>query len=180
MQALKDYLAAAGLSADEFARAIAVEPEDFRRMLSGADAPAHRIAQRIADMTDGAVTTEDLTPGAAQVVDLNARAAASSPEIDQEALTRVLAEILPALVGGAQRKGDEHLPRIAADAVASAYAALSSITTRRNTDRLVQALLPVFAEILAETPAPPSRRAQAAPLAREAAERYLRTAPPRR
>jgi transcriptional regulator with XRE-family HTH domain len=180
MQALKDYLAASGVSVEALARMLALEAEELRRILNGETAPDRRVAQRIADLTDGAVAVEDLAPSVARVVDLNARAAASSPEIDQEALTRVLAEVLPALVGGAQRKGDEHLPRIAADAVASAYAALSSVTTRRNADRLVQALLPVFAEILAETPAPPSRRAEAAPLAREAAERYLRTAPPRR
>ncbi|HBS31010.1 MAG TPA: hypothetical protein DEA40_04610 [Parvularcula sp.] len=180
MHALKEYLAAAGLSADDFARMIAVRPDAFRQMLSGGAAPDRRIAQRIADMTGGAVTVEDLAPGEAGVIDLNARAATSSADIDQEALTRVLAEILPALVGGAQRKGDEHLPRIAADAVANAYTALSSVTTCRNADRLVQALLPVFAEILAETPAPPSRRAQAAPLAREAANRYLRSALPHR
>lgn len=179
MQALKDYLAASGVSVDDFARQVAVDAEDLRKFLTGEAAPDRRVAQRIADMTDGAVTVEDLAPNNAGVVDLNARAAASSPEIDQEALTRVLAEILPGLVGGAQRKGDEYLPRIAADAVASAYAAMSTVTTRRNVDRLVQALLPVFAEILAETPAPPSRRSEAAPLAREAAERYLQTAPRR-
>lgn len=180
MQALKDYLSASGVSIDAFARLIAVDAEELRRIIAGEAAPDRRVAQRIIDMTQGAVSVDDLAPGEMRVADLNARAAAASLEIDQEALTRVLADVLPALVGGAQRKGDEHLPRIAADAVANAYVAISTVTTRRNADRLVQALLPVFSEILAETPAPASRRAEALPFAREAAERYLRTAPPRR
>ncbi len=178
MQALKDYLAAAGVTVKAFARTIAVGTEDLQRFLAGEGAPDRRVAQRIVDMTDGALTHDDLVAGTPHVIDLNARAAASSAEIDQGALVQVLAEILPALVGGAKRKGDEHLPRLAADAVASAYAALSSVTTRRNADRLVQALLPVFSEILEEMSAHPSRRDEAGPLAREAAARYLQA--PRR
>lgn len=180
MQALKDYLAAIGVSVDEFARQIAVEASELRRLLAGEAAPDRRLARRIADMAGGAVTLEDLASGADCVIDLNARAAMSNDEVDQAALERVLAEILPALIGGAKRKGDEHLPRLAADAVANAYAALSSVTTRRNADRLVQALLPVFVEILADLPADPPRRNEAAALAREAAVRYFRTVPPRR
>lgn len=180
MQILKDYLSASGLSVEGFARMIAVEAVDLRRILTGEAAPDRRVVQRIADMTDGAVTLEDLAPDASNIIDLNARAAASNSEIDQARLERVLAEILPALVGGAKRKGDEYLPRLAADAVAGAYAALATVTTRRNADRLVQALLPVFAEILEEMSAPPLRRAEVEPLAREAAERYFQTAAPRR
>lgn len=180
MQALKDYLETHGVSVEALARMIAVEATALQNILSGAAAPDRRIAQRIVDITDGVVTFDDLAANPAGIIDLNARAATVDVEIDQSALTRVLAEILPALVGGAKRKGDEHLPRLAADAVANAYAALSTVTTRRNADRLVQALLPVFVEILAETPAPPSRWAEAEPLAREAAARYLRTVPPRR
>jgi hypothetical protein len=179
MQPLKDYLAASGHTAETFARMIAVGTDDLHRFLSGEGAPDRRVAQRIVDMTDGALTLDDLA-AAPGIIDFNARAAAASAEIDQGALEHVLADILPALVGGAKRKGDEQLPRLAADAVASAYAALSSVTTRRNADRLVQALLPVFSEILEEMSAHPSRRDEAGPLAREAAARYLQTAPPRR
>lgn len=180
MQALKDYLAASGASVDDLARMIAVSADQLRRMIEGEIAIDRRLGQRIADVTDGAVTVSDLIPGADRVVDLRARIAAADDEIDEAALTRVLAEILPALVGGAGRKGDEHLPRLAADAVASVYAALSTVTTRRNADRLVQALLPVFAEILEEMSVPPERRREAGPLAQEAAERYLRSAARRR
>jgi plasmid maintenance system antidote protein VapI len=180
MQGLTDYLSAAGVSVDDFARIIAIETQTLQRILSGEANLDRRVAQRIVDVTDGAVTFDDLGVDASHVIDLNARAATSNADIDQEALTRVLAEILPALVGGAKRKGDEHLPRLAADAVASAYTALSSVTTRRNADRLVQALLPVFAEILEEMPASPSRRAGAERLAQEAAARYLRMVPLRR
>ena len=180
MQVLKDYLDSAGVGVGDFARMIAIDVGVLRQILSGEAAPDRRLAQRIADMTGGAVTPDSLCAPAPGVIDLNARVASADAAIDQEALTRVLAEILPALVGGAKRKGDEYLPRLAADAVASAYAALATVTTRRNADRLVQALLPVFAEILAEMPAPASRRAQAEPLAREAAARYLRSAPPLR
>ncbi len=180
MQALKDYLSASGVSVETFARMIAIDADNLRGILAGDQIPDRRLARRIADMTDGAVTLDDLPALAPKVIDLNVRAAAASAEIDQAALTRVLTEILPALVGGAKRKGDEHLPRLAADAVASAYAALASVTTCRNADRLVQALLPVFAEILAELPAHPQRQDEAGPLAQEAAVRYLQTAPPRR
>lgn len=179
MQALLDYIEASGAGLDAFARAIAISAEDLQRILEGAPID-RRLAQRIVDMTDGAVTIEDLMPDAGCVIDLQARAAASDDEIDQEALTEVLTEILPTLVGGANRKGDEHLPRLAADAVAGVYAALSTVTTRRNADRLVQALQPVFEEILEEMSAPPPRRREAAPLAREAAVRYLQRQAQRR
>lgn len=180
MQALQNYLASSGASIEEIARSIAVDAGELGRMLAGEAAMDRKVAQRIVDITDGAVSMTDLLPTMNGVVDLRAHRADAEAEIDQAALTRVLAEVLPSLVGGAKRKGDEHLPRLAADAVANAYAALSSVTTRRNADRLVQALLPVFAEILEETSAPPSRRREAGPLAEEAAARYLRTAPPRR
>ena len=179
MQALLDYIEASGAGLDAFARAMAIPAGDLQRILEG-EPIDRRLAQRIVDVTGGAVTINDLLPDADRVVDLRARVAASDDEIDQEALTRVLAEILPALVGGANRKGDEHLPRLAADAVAGAYAALSTVTTRRNADRLVQALLPVFAEILEEMSAQPSRRAEAGQLAQEAAARYRRSTALRR
>ena len=179
MQALLEYIEASGAGLDAFARRVAISADDLQRIIEGAPID-RRLAQRIVDATDGAVAIDDLLPDAGRVVDLRARAAPADDEIDQEALTQVLAEILPALVGGANRKGDEHLPRLAADAVAGAYAALSTVTTRRNADRLVQALQPVFAEILEDLSVPPSRRREAGPLAQEAAERYLRTQAQRR
>ncbi len=179
MQALRDYIEASAAGHDAFARRVAISAEDLQRIIEGALID-RRLAQRIVDATGGAVTIDELMPEAGGVVDLQARVAASEDEIDQEALTQVLAAILPALVGGANRKGDEHLPRLAADAVAGAYAAMSTVTTRRNADRLVQALQPVFAEILEEMSAPPSRRSEVGPLAREAAERYLQTQARRR
>jgi hypothetical protein len=174
MQALLDYIEASGAGLDAFARRVAISPDALQHIIAGAPID-RRLAQRIVDATGGAVVINDLSPDDGCVIDLRVRAARADDEIDQEALTRVLAEVLPALVGGAKRKGDEHLPRLAADAVAGAYAALSTVTTRRNADRLVQALLPVFAEILEEMSVPPSRRCEAAPLAQEAAERYLQT-----
>ncbi len=179
MKALADYLAETGASVEAFARAIALDPEELRRSLAGEALANTPVAQRIVDVTGGAVVFSDLIAGG-NVVELRGRAAPEDAEIDAAALTRVLAEILPELIGGAKRKGDDYLPRLAADAVASACAALSTVTTRRNSDRLVQALLPVFAEILAEMSATPSRRASAEPLARQAAARYLQSGPPRR
>ncbi len=179
MQSLQNYLASSGASLEDIARSIAVDAGDLGRMLAGEAEMDRRVAQRIVDITDGAVSMTDLLPAMTGVVNLGAHRANAQAAIDQAALTSVLAEILPALVGGAKRKGDEHLPRLAADAVANAYEALSSVTTRRNADRLVQALLPVFAEILEEASAPPSRRREAAPLAEEAAARYLRATPQR-
>lgn len=180
MNALADYLADARLDAADFARMLGVAPETVSRMVSNGTAPDYALARRIADVTDGALTVADLIDGAEGVIDLRRRAVRPGEEIDQQALEAVLAEILPALVGGASRKGDEYLPRLAADAVAGAYTALSSVTTRRNADRLVQALLPVFAEILAESGPTPAPSQKAESLAREAAERYLRSAPPPR
>ncbi len=175
MKALLDHLREIGVSEAAFARQIGIDPHLFQQMLAGNPALDYRLAQRIIDAAGGALTLGDLLGGSEGVVDLRRRAAASDAEVDVEALERVLADILPALLGGANRKGDEHLPRLAADAVASAYAALSTVTTRRNADRLVQALLPVFAEILEEMSAPTARRSEADALARQAAERYLQS-----
>ncbi|MFN0024022.1 MAG: hypothetical protein ACKVS5_08985 [Parvularculaceae bacterium] len=175
MKAVLDHLLAVGVSQAAFARQVGIDARLFQQILAGDAAIDYRLAQRIVDAAGGALTLDDLLGGAEAVVDLRRRAAVNDAELDAEALECILADILPALLGGANRKGDEHLPRLAADAAASAYAALSTVTTRRNADRLVQALLPVFAEILEEMSAPSARRAEADALARQAAERYLQT-----
>ncbi len=180
MQALAEYLADIGASVESFARTIAIDAGDLKEMLAGNAPVDYAVALRIVDMTDGAVALTDLIDDSGVVVDLRRRAAAGASEIDPEALERIFAEMLPSLIGGASRKGDELLPRLAADAVTRAYAALSTVTTRRNADRLVQALLPVVEEILAELASTPGRREAAGPFAQRAAERYLRMAPPLR
>ncbi|MDZ7627685.1 MAG: helix-turn-helix transcriptional regulator [Parvularculaceae bacterium] len=180
MGALADYLVEARLDASDFARMLGIAPEALARILSNDTAPDYALARRISDVTDGAVTIDELIDGAGDIIDLRRRVSADEDEIDQQALEKILAELLPELVGGASRKGDEYLPRLAADAVVGAYTALSSVTTCRNADRLVQALLPVFVEILAETAPDLALSQKAEPLAHEAAERYLLQSPQRR
>jgi len=180
MRVLADYLEELGVSVDAFARTLAIDAGDLKNMLAGEAMVDYALARRIADVTGGSVSIPDLIGGADGVSDLRDRAVSGDNEIDADALEKILADMLPALVGGASRKGDEFLPRLAADAAARAYAALSSVTTLRNPDRLVQALQPVVEEILEELSVASSRRTLSGPLVREAAERYLRTAAPRR
>jgi transcriptional regulator with XRE-family HTH domain len=151
MHPLQEYLTETGLSLDEFARAAGVASDVISDILSGESRPSASLAQRIADITGGAVSIDD-SSGAADVV-VNARGAfaGSAPEIDESLLAEILSETLATLLGGARRKGDNALPRLAAEAAANTYAALSMVTSRQGVDRLAQALRPVLLEILAES-----------------------------
>ncbi|MEK7264674.1 MAG: hypothetical protein AAB227_01120 [Pseudomonadota bacterium] len=159
-----------------FAKLIGLDADRFERLLSGADPIDPSLAQRMVDATGGALLLTDLigqSPGAGAIVDLRSRFAADASDIDAEKLTAILAALLPKLIGGARRTGDEHLPRLAADAAAHTYAALSTVTTRRGPDRLIQALQPVFAEILEDLSAPASARRRLQQTSEEAAALYF-------
>jgi hypothetical protein len=173
MKALLDHLAATGDRPADFARRIGLEPEILQRALEGGAMLDRSVLLRIIDLSGGALTLADLDgeAGVAEVADFRARFAAKD-EIDIEALTSALAEALLPLFGGMRRKGDEFLPRLAAEATAGAYDALSTITTRRGADRLAQALRPVVEEILAELSAPSSLKNRVEEAVGQATVRY--------
>lgn len=183
MDALAAYLRETRTTPRTFAKLIGIDADRLARMLSGIEAVETPLAQRMIDATGGALNLDDLirqAPGAGAVVDMRSRFAAEAPEIDVQRLTGVLAVLLPGLVGGARRAGDEHLPRLAADAAANTYAALSTVTTRRGPDRLIQALRPVFAEILSELSAPAASRRRLQQVSEEAAALYFQAPPQKR
>ena len=176
MEALAAYIRETGTTPKAFARSVGIEPEHFGRILAGEASVDLSLAQRIVDIAGGAIVISDLLAspaGAAAVVDLRSRLAAESLEIDTDRLCEILTALLPKLVGGSRRAGDEHLPRLAADAAAHTYAALSTVTTRCGPDRLIQALLPVFAEILEDLSAPPALRRQLRCVSEETAALYF-------
>lgn len=153
MEGLKTYLRETRMTAAAFAKLIGVDVETVDRLLSGDVIADFDLAQRMIDATGGALLHEDFLCGAAEgrsVLDLRSRFQAKSEEIDPSILADALSSAFPALIGGARRQGDEHLPRLAADAAAHTYLALSTITSRRGPDRLRQALRPVLLEILEE------------------------------
>lgn len=161
MEALAAYLRETRTTPAVFARLIGLDAVRLERILVGREAIETPIAQRIVDVTGGAIVMGDLLGldgGAPPLIDMRSRFASEVAEIDIERLAEIVAQLLPPLLGGARRKGDECLPRLAAEAAANTYAALSSVTTRRGPDRLSQALRPVFAEILSELSAPASAR----------------------
>lgn len=175
MEALAAYLADTRTKPDEFARLIGVKADDFHRMLEGRSPVTPGVAQRIVDAAGGALDLGDIL--GADVAPLRACMKSGFAEIDVDRLATILARILPPLLGGARRMGDEYLPQLAADAAAHTYAALSTITTRRGEGRLIQALQPVFEEILEESSAGASRRALAADAATETARLYFQAPP---
>jgi len=176
MEALAAYIRETGTTAKAFARLLGIESDHLERLLAGDETAELSLAQRILDATGGALVLADLLPnpaGSAAVVDLRSRLAADSVEIDVERLSAILTTLLPRLIGGARRSGDRHLPRLAADAAAHTYAALSTVTTRRGPDRLIQALQPVFAEILEDLSAPTASKRQLRQTSEEAAALYF-------
>lgn len=157
MEVLKTYLRETRMTAAAFAKVIGVELSTVERLLAGQEVADLSLAQRMIDATGGALLLEDFIPEGPEggrILDLRSRLSSQSCEIDADLLTRVLATVLPDLIGGSRRAGDEHLPRLAADAAAHTYLALSTITSRRGPHRLSQALQPVFSEILEDLSAP--------------------------
>ena len=183
MEALKTYLRETRTTPKAFAKLIGVDVEDLDDVLSGATAVDVALAQRMVDATGGALLIGDFvgnpTNGAADIVDFRSRLAGGA-EIDTERLAGVLAEMLPALIGGARRKGDRKLPGLAAEAAANTYLALSTITTRAGADRLAQALRPVVAEILEELSAPAAAHRDLEATTRRAAALYFQALPEKR
>lgn len=183
MDALKTYLRETRTSPAAFAKLIGLDAEHFERLLAGETPINPCVAQRMVDATGGALLLEDLTVEdecASAMIDLRGRFAAEAADIDVERLAEILSRLLPALIGGARRMGDEHLPKLAAEAAANTYAALSTVTTRRGPDRLIQALRPVFLEILEELAAPARTRRRLQETIEKAAELYVQARPRRR
>lgn len=180
MDALIAFLRDTRTTPKAFARLIGLDAGRFERILSGEEAVDPTVAQRMVDATGGALQLSDLiyqTPAAATVVDFRGRFAGETADIDTDLLAGILATLLPKLIGGARRVGDEHLPRLAADATAHTYLALSTVTTRRGPERLIQALQPVFAEILEDLSAPEPARRRLQRTCEEAAALYFRAQP---
>lgn len=177
MEPLITYLRETRTTTKAFAKIIGVDQARLERMLSGAAGVDPATAQRMVDATGGALLLSDLADDPStenSVLDLRGRFAAETSEIDQSRLSAILAGVLAALVGGGRRKGDDRLCDLAAEAAANTYAALSTVTSRRGEDRLIQALRPVFSEILEELavrPAPGALDRAAA----EAARCYFRS-----
>lgn len=184
MEALETYLRETRTTPKAFAKLIGVEAERLARIIEGAEPVDAALARRMVDATGGALILEDLAAESAAagvvVLDMRSRLAFDENEIDAGWLAKVLAECLPSLVGGNRRKGDDRLPGLAADAAVNTYLALSTVTTRRGADRLVQALRPVFAEILEDLSAPKSARLKVDQMARQAADLYFQGRPEKR
>lgn len=183
MEMLLTYLRETRTTPKAFAKLIGVDAVRFDQMLAGTariDAP---VAQRMVDATGGALLMQELVDqsaaAATTVLDMRARFAADA-DIDAGRLETILVEILPSLIGGLRRMGDDQLPALAAEAAVHTYAALSTVTSRRGADRLIQALRPVFAEILEEFGAPPPARARLDAAARRAVGLYFQAQPKKR
>jgi hypothetical protein len=183
MEALLTYLRETRTTPKAFAKLIGLDADPFARLLSGEERIEPAIAQRIVDATGGAIFLDDLTADgepAPVIVDMRSRFAAASPDIDAARLAGILAELLPEMLGGSRRRGDSKLPGLAAEAAANTYSALSTVTTRSGADRLVQALRPVFAEILEEMSAPLPARRRLDLVTRRAAVLYFQARPEKR
>lgn len=180
MDALIAFLRETQTQPKAFARLIGLDVRRFERILSGEEAVDPSVAHRMVDATGGALQLSDLIfqpTAATTVVDLRGCFAGETADIDTDLLTGILATLLPKLIGGARRAGDEHLPRLAADAAAHTYLALSTVTTRRGPERLIQALQPVFAEILEDLSAPEPARRRLQRTSEEAAALYFQAQP---
>ncbi|NWG90954.1 MAG: hypothetical protein HXY21_00390 [Parvularculaceae bacterium] len=176
METLVTYLRETRTTPKTFAKLIGVDADRLERMLEGKEPVDAGIAQRMVDATGGALILAELTADQARadvVIDLRNRFASDDEEIDVGRLEAILKPSLVSLLGGGRRRGDDHLPGLAAEAAAHTYVALSTVTTRRGADRLAQALRPVFAEILADFEAPASLTARLEKEARRAAETYF-------
>ena len=156
MEMLAAYLRETRTSAAAFAKIIGIDAAQFGRIMAGDEPVDATVARRIVDASGGALLLGDLTNAQNAVVDFRQRFASEADDIEVATLAEILATILPVLLGGGRRKGDDRLPALVAEAVAHTYLALSTVTTRRGADRLVQALRPVFAEILSESGAAPA------------------------
>ena len=151
MHILAAYLEETGDTPQALARRVGVDATVIEALIAGAEAPL-ALAERIVAACDGAIAIADLTTtpvfGGASMF------ARNSATIDAEQLRRLLAPELAALLGGARRAGDHVLARLAAEAAANTYLALS-VTGWTGADRLALALEPVLKEILADFQFPP-------------------------
>jgi hypothetical protein len=151
MHKLAAFIEETGDTRAALARRVGVDASVIEAVIDGADAPL-ALAERIVAACDGAVSIADLT--SAQVVGGASRFTRSATAIDVEALRRLLAPELGALLGGSRRSGDRVLASLAAEAAANTYLALG-VTGRNGADRLALALEPVLKEILADFHYPP-------------------------
>lgn len=183
METLRTYLRETRTPPAAFAKLIGIGADRFEQMLAGETPIDSAIAQRMVDATGGALRLDDLCAaraGDAVVVDLRGRFASEVDEIDVEELAQILKGCLRAVLGGGRRKGDEHLPSLAAEAAAHTYLALSTVTTQRGEDRLIQALRPVFAAVLEESGASAMAYRRLDPEVRRAAVLYFQARASRR
>lgn len=145
---LKEFLNAVDDSVSAFARRIGVEAGVLQEIIDGARWPEPPIARRIVEATDGAVSFASLFGGERAPVDLAARRA-NHDALDEAALSATLRGAMEQAVGAEKRRAFAREIEMAVEAVANTYAALATVTTRRNLeDRVAQALRPVLAEIL--------------------------------
>ncbi|HNR77970.1 MAG TPA: hypothetical protein PKM48_12630 [Parvularculaceae bacterium] len=178
MDMLLTYLRETRTTPKAFAKLIGVDAAHFDRILAGAADIDATLAQRMVDSTGGALLLEDLISEAAgNVIDFRSRLASEGGEIDIDRLADILRGILPDLIGGARRTGDDQLPGLAAEAAANTYVALSTVTSRAGADRLAQALRPVVSEILAEMSVPHQYRARSDESIRQAVALYFQADP---
>ncbi len=183
METLLTYLRETRTTPMAFAKLIGLDADRFERMLAGEERIDLSIAQRMVDATGGALYLTELAEDRRAdpvIVDMRRQFAAGGGEIDVERLAEILAICLPLLVGGGRRKGDDRLPGLAAEAAANTYAALATVTTRRGADRLIQALRPVFSEILEESAAVRPAHDRLDDVTRQAADLYFQARPEKR
>lgn len=145
---LKEFLNAVDDSVTAFARRIGIEAGALQEIVDGARWPEPAIARRIVDATGGAVSFASLFGGERAPADLAPRRAGHDA-LDEAALSATLRGAMEQAVGAEKRRAFASEIDMAAEAVANTYAALATVTTRRNLeDRVAQALRPVLAEIL--------------------------------
>ena len=190
MQALLNYLEETGASPDAFAVAIGVKPEKVRAALAGEECFSLPEARRIVEATDGAVplaaalnadakTLEDFRAGLekARGGALASAIAASedgADDVEKEGFVAAARAGLGALLDPPKDDLDR-LASLGAEAILHTYLALQPLTTRRGTDRLLQALRPVLAEIHADYAGRPPAPDRLDAACRLAQARYLQT-----
>lgn len=162
MHPLEDFIAASGDTIADFARRIGADRATLVEIVRGARAPAPSLARRIVEACGGALEFADLYPrgaAGAAIVDLRARAG-EGVRFDAALLAATINEAIAEIARGAGSAATAGpLAPIGAEAAIETYAALASVTTRRDPDRLAQALAPALAEILEEQGLPqPDRK----------------------
>jgi predicted phage gp36 major capsid-like protein len=171
---LSAYIRETGDTIEAFARRIGVEADVVKRIADDREAPEPTLARRIADVTGGALSFEQLMEGrSAVVLDFQARRGADSA-LDLRRLSEAIARSLAAL-GPASAAIPMAAVHVAAEATDHTYAALARVTTRQGPARLAQALQPVLQGILEDFGGLPERAEQIADAANSASQFYFQS-----